>query len=190
VTLDIAASSTLTWRIPRQIPSTGELGIELSQKLSAIALSDVRAKRIVVKAISDASSVSGNYHWYANETCLKTDLTPSALFHQTNLTLPSLDPQSRILLIPIVSRVSECSIIRKAFALSMRDDNGAATPTRVAKKRKSVLKAKPGYCSPVLLDNLMANGWKTKSLSAWSDTFPRQAVHGSRSNDSMFRSTG
>jgi len=24
----------------------------------------------------------------ANETCLKTDLTPSALFHQTNLTLP------------------------------------------------------------------------------------------------------
>ena len=40
MTLDIAASSTLTWRIPRQIPSTGELGIELSQKLSAIALSD------------------------------------------------------------------------------------------------------------------------------------------------------
>src|ERR1700728_479908 len=40
VTLDIAASSTLTWRIPHQILSTGELGIELSQKLSAIALSD------------------------------------------------------------------------------------------------------------------------------------------------------
>src|SRR5258707_6488965 len=43
VTLDIAASSTLTWRIPHQIPSTDELDIELSQKLSAIALSDVQA---------------------------------------------------------------------------------------------------------------------------------------------------
>src|SRR5438445_6542556 len=32
-------------------------------------------------------SQTGNYHWCANETCLKTDLTPSALFHQTNLTL-------------------------------------------------------------------------------------------------------
>jgi hypothetical protein len=45
VTLDIAASSTLTWRIPRQILSTVELDIELSQKLSAIALSDVQAER-------------------------------------------------------------------------------------------------------------------------------------------------
>ena len=46
VTLDIAASSTLTWRTPRQIPSTVELDIELSQKLSAIALSDVQAERV------------------------------------------------------------------------------------------------------------------------------------------------
>jgi hypothetical protein len=45
VTLDIAVSSTLTWRTPRQIPSTVELDIELSQKLSAIALSDVQAER-------------------------------------------------------------------------------------------------------------------------------------------------
>jgi hypothetical protein len=44
VTPDIAASSTLTWRIPHQIPSTGELDIELSQKLSAIALSDVHGE--------------------------------------------------------------------------------------------------------------------------------------------------
>jgi len=43
VTLDIAASSTLIWRIPHQIPSTEELDIELSLKLFAIALSDVQA---------------------------------------------------------------------------------------------------------------------------------------------------
>jgi hypothetical protein len=49
VTLDIAASSTLTWRIPPQIPSIGELDIELSQKLSAIALSDVQRQRIAAK---------------------------------------------------------------------------------------------------------------------------------------------
>ena len=60
----------------------------------------------------------------ANETYLKTDLTPSALFHQTNLTLPPLDPQSWIPLIPIVSHVSECSTIRKAFALSRREHHG------------------------------------------------------------------
>jgi hypothetical protein len=58
--------------------------------------------------------------------------------------LPPLDPQSWILLVPIVSHVSECSTIRKAFALSRRDDNGAETSTRVAKKGKSALKAKPG----------------------------------------------
>src|SRR5580698_451102 len=49
VTPDIAASSTPTWRIPHQIPSTGELDIELSQKLSAIALSDVQAERVAAK---------------------------------------------------------------------------------------------------------------------------------------------
>ena len=38
---------------------------------------------------------TGNYRWCANETCLKTDLTPSALFHQTNLTLPPLLIRSR-----------------------------------------------------------------------------------------------
>src|SRR6266403_1550412 len=70
-------------------------------------------------AISDGRPYRDNYHWCANETCLETDLTPSALFHQTNLTLPPLDPQSWILLIPIVSHVSECSTIRKAFALSV-----------------------------------------------------------------------
>jgi hypothetical protein len=48
VTLDIAASSTLTWRIPHQIPSTGELDIEPSQKRSAIALGDVQAERVAV----------------------------------------------------------------------------------------------------------------------------------------------
>jgi hypothetical protein len=56
VMLDIAASSTLTWRTPHQIPSTGGLDIGLSQKLSAIALSNVQAKRIAAKPISDASS--------------------------------------------------------------------------------------------------------------------------------------
>jgi hypothetical protein len=45
VTPDIAASSTPTWRIPHQIRSIGELDIELSQKLSAIALSDVQVSR-------------------------------------------------------------------------------------------------------------------------------------------------
>jgi len=58
MTLDIAASSTLTWRIPHQIPSTGELDIELSQKLSAIALSDVQAERVAAQPISDASSAN------------------------------------------------------------------------------------------------------------------------------------
>jgi hypothetical protein len=56
VTLDIAASSTPTWRILHQIPSTGELDIELSQKLSAIALTDVRAERVAAKSISAAST--------------------------------------------------------------------------------------------------------------------------------------
>src|ERR1039457_1347835 len=58
VTLDIAASSTLTWRIPHQIPFTGELDIELSQKLSAIALSDMQTERVAAKPISDASSAT------------------------------------------------------------------------------------------------------------------------------------
>jgi hypothetical protein len=60
VTLNIAASSTLTWRIPHQIPSTDELDIELSQKLSAIALSDVQAERIAATPISAASSPTGS----------------------------------------------------------------------------------------------------------------------------------
>jgi hypothetical protein len=50
-TLDIAASSTLTWRIPHQIPFTAELDIELSQKLSAIALSDAPAERSVSSSV-------------------------------------------------------------------------------------------------------------------------------------------
>src|SRR6266446_1141366 len=91
---------------------------------------------------------TGNYHWCAHETCLKTDLTPSALFHQTNLTLPPLDPQSWILLIPIVSHVSECSTIRKTFALSRRDDNGAETSTRVAKKGKARSRRNLGLILP------------------------------------------
>src|SRR3979490_1007088 len=83
-----------------------------------------------------------------NETCLETDLTPSALFHQTNLTLPPLDRQSWILLIPIVSHVSECSTIRKVFALSRRDDNGAETSTRVAKKGKACSRRNLGIVLP------------------------------------------
>jgi hypothetical protein len=58
VTLDIAASSIRTWRIPHQIPFTGELDIELSQKLSAIALSNVQAERVAAKPISDSSSAT------------------------------------------------------------------------------------------------------------------------------------
>jgi hypothetical protein len=46
LTLDIAASSTPTSRIPHQIPSTGELDIEPSEKLSAIALRDLQAERV------------------------------------------------------------------------------------------------------------------------------------------------
>jgi hypothetical protein len=41
VTLDIAASFTLTWRIPHPIPSIDELDIELWQKFCAIASSDI-----------------------------------------------------------------------------------------------------------------------------------------------------
>src|SRR6266481_3845117 len=99
-------------------------------------------------AISDGRPYRDNYHWCANETCLETDLTPSALFHQTNLTLPPLDPQSWILLIPIVSHVSECSTIRKAFALSRRDDNGSETSTRVAKKGKACSRRNLGIVLP------------------------------------------
>jgi len=51
---------------------------------------------------------------------------------------------------------------RKAFALSRREDDGAETSTRLAKK--GALKAKPGCYSSALLENLTANGWKTKSL--------------------------
>jgi hypothetical protein len=50
VRLGIAAFSTLSWQIPHQIPSTGELDIELSQKLSAIALSDAQAERVAAQA--------------------------------------------------------------------------------------------------------------------------------------------
>ena len=57
-------------------------------------------------------------------------------------------------------------------------------------KRKSPLKAKPGYCSSAPLENLMANEWKTKSQQAWSDTFPMQVVYEPRSNDFMLISTG
>jgi len=58
------------------------------------------------------------------------------------------------------------------------------------KKGKAALKAKPGFCSSALLENLMANGWKTKPLLVSSTTFPTQAVHGPRSNDPTFLSTG
>jgi len=57
-------------------------------------------------------------------------------------------------------------------------------------KKEKRLKAKLGFYSFALLENLMANGWKTKSLLVWSDSLPRQAVHGPRSNDSVFLSTG
>src|ERR1700737_228129 len=59
---------------------------------------------------------TGNCQWCAAENCPKTNLTPSALFHQTNLMLTSLDLQSRILVVPLVSHISECSTIRTGFA--------------------------------------------------------------------------
>ena len=91
---------------------------------------------------------SENYYWCANETWLKTDLTPSALFHQTNLTLPPLDPQSWILLIPIVSHVSECSTIRKASLYQGETTMGAETSTRVAKKGKACARRNLGIVLP------------------------------------------
>jgi hypothetical protein len=71
------------------------------------------------------------------KNCLKTNLTPAPPSHRTNLMLPSLDLQSWILVVPLVSDVSECSTIRTAFALPRRDDNGAETSTRLAKKGKA-----------------------------------------------------
>jgi hypothetical protein len=66
-----------------------------------------------------------------------------------------LDLQSWILVVPLVSHVSECSTIRTAFALPRRDDNSAETSTRLAKKGKA-LKANLGHCSSALLENMMA----------------------------------
>jgi hypothetical protein len=58
VRLDIAAFSTLTWRTPHQIRSTGELDIERLRKLSAIVLSDLQPERVAAKPIGDASSAN------------------------------------------------------------------------------------------------------------------------------------
>jgi hypothetical protein len=54
-----------------------------------------------------------------------------------NLMLPPLDLQSWILVIPLVSHVSECSTIRTALALPRGDDNGAETSMRLGKKGKA-----------------------------------------------------
>src|SRR5580700_4719177 len=98
--------------------------------------------------LSAGGSANRKLPLVCKQTCLKTDLTPSALFHQANLKLPPLDPQSWILLSPIVSHVSECSTIRKAFGLSRRDDNGAETSTRVAKKEKACSRRNLGIVLP------------------------------------------
>jgi hypothetical protein len=60
----------------------------------------------------------------------------SAIFSDKRNAAPPLDLYSWILLVPLVSHVSECSTIRIAFALPRRDDNGAETSTRLAKKAK------------------------------------------------------
>jgi hypothetical protein len=59
-----------------------------------------------------------------------------------------LDLQSWILVVPLVSHVSECSTIRTAFALPRRDDNGAETSTRVAKKGKACSRRNLGIVLP------------------------------------------
>ena len=61
--------------------------------------------------------------------------------YRTILTPSPLDLHSWIPVVPLVSYVSECSTIRTAFALSRRDDNGAETSTRLAKKGKARVKA-------------------------------------------------
>jgi hypothetical protein len=66
---------------------------------------------------------TGNYHWCANETCLKTDLNPSALFHQTNLTLPPLDRQSPEVLDQVLKPVMSALIALGGFS-----DEGCAIP--------------------------------------------------------------
>jgi hypothetical protein len=53
-----------------------------------------------------------------------------------------------ILVVPTVSHVSECSTIRTAFALPRRDDNGAETSTRLAKKGKTRSRRNLGVVLP------------------------------------------
>src|SRR5437667_2331229 len=64
------------------------------------------------------------------------------------LTLPPLDLESWILVVPFVSHVSECSTIRTAFALPRRDDNGAETSTRLAKEGKTRSRRNLGIVFP------------------------------------------
>ena len=80
---------------------------------------------------------SGNYQWRAAEYCLKTNLTPFAPISSHKSNAAPLDLQSWILVVPLVSHVSECSTIRTAFALPRRNDNGAETSTRLAEKGKA-----------------------------------------------------
>src|SRR5689334_5208072 len=131
---------------------------------------------------------TGNYHWCANETCLKTDLTPSVLFHQTNLTLPPLDPQSWILLIPLVSHVSKYSTIRTAFALSRRDDNGAETSTWLAKKEK---RAQGETWVLFFRTTRQSDGKRVENKIPISLVrhLPDASSAWARSNDSIFQST-
>src|SRR5207302_4541901 len=74
--------------------------------------------------------------------------SPSAPLHRTNLTLPPLDLKSSILVVLLVSHVSESSTIRTAFALPRRDDNGAETSTRLAEKRKARSRRNLGIVLP------------------------------------------
>ena len=75
-----------------------------------------------------------------------------------------LDLQSWILVASLVSHASECWTIRTAFALSKRENDGAETSTRLAKKRNAhsvrdlgiVL---PSYSKLPLRGNLSCSGF-------------------------------
>src|SRR2546423_13937683 len=59
-----------------------------------------------------------------------------------------LDLQSWILVVPLVSHISKCSTIRTAFAFLRRDDNGAETSRRLAKKRNARSRRNLGLVLP------------------------------------------
>ena len=59
-------------------------------------------------------------------------------------------------------RVGKKIVHRQNLLLARRDDNGAETSTRPAKKGNARSRRNLGTVH-ALLENLMANGWKTKS---------------------------